>query len=58
MCNSIIAYLFTTKTVLSLEGYILHTNDKFDSSIPNGIPFVFQIGQNKVIQGWEQGLLK
>eukprot|EP01147_Barroeca_monosierra_P001447 gene1447-4607_t len=49
----------TSGDLLSVHftGYILHTNDKFDSSIPNGIPFVFQIGQNKVIQGWEQGLL-
>ncbi|OGZ63304.1 MAG: peptidylprolyl isomerase [Candidatus Staskawiczbacteria bacterium RIFCSPLOWO2_01_FULL_37_25b] len=30
---------------------------KFDSSINRGQPFTFTLGQNSVIQGWEQGLL-
>jgi len=30
---------------------------KFDSSIDRGQPFTFTLGQNSVIQGWEQGLL-
>lgn len=29
----------------------------FDSSIPRGQPFSFTIGQGRVIQGWELGLL-
>jgi FKBP-type peptidyl-prolyl cis-trans isomerase len=30
---------------------------KFDSSIDRGTPFSFTLGQNRVIQGWEQGML-
>lgn len=30
---------------------------KFDSSFDRGEPFIFTIGFNQVIQGWEQGLL-
>lgn len=29
----------------------------FDSSIPKGVPFVFTLGEGKVIAGWEAGLL-
>lgn len=29
----------------------------FDSSYPRGTPFSFTLGQNRVIQGWEQGVL-
>jgi FKBP-type peptidyl-prolyl cis-trans isomerase len=29
---------------------------KFDSSVDRGTPFEFTIGQNSVIQGWEQGI--
>jgi FKBP-type peptidyl-prolyl cis-trans isomerase len=29
---------------------------KFDSSVDRGQPFEFTIGQNSVIQGWEQGI--
>lgn len=30
---------------------------KFDSSYDAGKPFEFTLGQNKVIQGWEKGIL-
>ncbi|MDD5696635.1 MAG: FKBP-type peptidyl-prolyl cis-trans isomerase [Candidatus Pacebacteria bacterium] len=38
------------------SGY-LEDGTKFDSSLDGGQPFVFQIGQGRVIQGWEKGLL-
>ncbi|MDD3170436.1 MAG: FKBP-type peptidyl-prolyl cis-trans isomerase [Candidatus Paceibacterota bacterium] len=38
------------------SGY-LEDGTKFDSSLDKGAPFTFQIGQGRVIQGWERGLL-
>lgn len=35
----------------------LSDGTKFDSSYDRGTPFEFTLGQNSVIQGWEQGLL-
>lgn len=35
----------------------LENGTKFDSSIDRGEPFSFTLGQNKVIQGWEKGVL-
>lgn len=35
----------------------LEDGAKFDSSIDRGTPFSFTLGQNRVIQGWEKGVL-
>ncbi|MFH1789809.1 MAG: FKBP-type peptidyl-prolyl cis-trans isomerase [bacterium] len=35
----------------------LQDGTKFDSSIDRGQPFVFTLGQNSVIQGWELGVI-
>lgn len=35
----------------------LQDGTKFDSSIDRGQPFSFTLGQNRVIQGWELGVL-
>ncbi len=35
----------------------LENGTKFDSSIDRGEPFPFTLGQNRVIQGWEKGVL-
>lgn len=35
----------------------LESGVKFDSSIDRGVPFDFVLGQNRVIQGWELGVL-
>lgn len=35
----------------------LEDGTKFDSSVDRGQPFVFVLGTNQVIQGWEQGVL-
>lgn len=36
---------------------ILTNGELFDSSIPTGQPISFTLGEGRVIQGWEQGLL-
>ncbi|KAI9256830.1 FK506-binding protein 2B [Helicostylum pulchrum] len=38
-------------------GTLFDTGAKFDSSLDRNQPLVFEIGQGRVIQGWEQGLL-
>jgi FKBP-type peptidyl-prolyl cis-trans isomerase len=35
----------------------LESGTKFDSSLDRGTPFPFTLGQNRVIQGWELGVL-
>ena len=35
----------------------LEDGTKFDSSIDRGTPFSFTLGEGRVIQGWEQGML-
>lgn len=35
----------------------LTNGQKFDSSLDRGQPFSFTLGENRVIQGWEQGIL-
>ncbi len=35
----------------------LQNGTKFDSSLDRGQPFSFTLGQNSVIQGWEQGII-
>ena len=35
----------------------LESGAKFDSSLDRGEPFSFTLGQNRVIQGWELGVL-
>ena len=35
----------------------LKNGTKFDSSLDRGTPFSFTLGQNRVIQGWELGVL-
>jgi peptidylprolyl isomerase len=46
----------TGKTVtVHYSGYLLD-GSKFDSSVERGDPFVFQLGQGRVIQGWDEGV--
>ncbi|KAG0132807.1 hypothetical protein HOY82DRAFT_538553 [Tuber indicum] len=39
------------------RGTLKETGDQFDASYDRGQPFTFTLGENRVIQGWERGLL-
>ena len=39
------------------NGY-LENGTKFDSSYDREIPFTFQIGQGRVIKGWDEGVME
>ena len=39
------------------EGTLTKDGKKFDSSLDRGEPLSFELGQNLVVPGWEQGLL-
>ena len=39
------------------EGKLTKDGRKFDSSLDRGEPLSFELGQNLVVPGWEQGLL-
>lgn len=48
----------TSTVVVEYTGWLAKTGKKFDSSYDHGgIPFSVQLGQNKVIPGWDQGLV-
>jgi len=36
---------------------ILENGEKFDSSLDRGVPFSFVLGEERVIKGWELGVL-
>ena len=39
------------------RGTLKETGAQFDASYDRGQPFTFTLGENRVIQGWEKGLL-
>ena len=45
------------KVTLHYTGSLQASGEKFDSSYDRQTPFTFVLGNNMVIQGWEQGLL-
>ena len=44
-------------TVLVHDTGKLQDGTVFDSSVSRGVPFSFTLGENRVIAGWEQGIL-
>jgi peptidylprolyl isomerase len=43
--------------VVNYRGRLAANDEEFDNSYDRGQPFPLQLGQNRVIQGWELGLL-
>jgi len=43
--------------VVNYRGRLASNGEEFDNSYDRGQPFPVLLGQNQVIQGWEQGLL-
>lgn len=39
------------------RGTLKETGEQFDASYDRGQPFTFTLGENRVIQGWERGML-
>ena len=38
------------------EGYLVKGNFQFDSSLKRGMPYAFEVGEGKVIPGWDEGI--
>jgi len=45
-----------SKVDVHYTGYLESNNEMFDSSISRGIPFSFQLGNGRVIKGWDEGV--
>jgi FKBP-type peptidyl-prolyl cis-trans isomerase len=48
--------LLTCKVFVHYSGTLKADGKEFDSNL-TGEPITFDLGENKVIEGWEQGLL-
>lgn len=43
--------------VVHYTGWLQNGNLEFDSTRDTGVPFRYRVGNNEVIQGWEEGVL-